>query len=83
MRSVVISGTAYYADNLERQVRADELLQMYGRAGRRGLDEIGYALVTPQPPRLMDARPLQLRRADPLDWPTLIAVMQAATANVA
>jgi hypothetical protein len=79
MRSVVISGTAYFADNLERQVRPDELLQMYGRAGRRGLDEIGYALVTPQPPRLLDARPLQLRRAEPLDWPTLIAVMQAAT----
>jgi len=79
MRSVVVSGTSYYADNLERQVRPDELLQMYGRAGRRGLDEIGYALVTPQPPRLMDARPLQLRRAEPLDWPTLIAVMRAAT----
>lgn len=78
MRSVVISGTSYFADGIERQVRPDELLQMYGRAGRRGLDEIGYALVTPQPPRLMDARPLQLRRAEPLDWPTLIAVMQAA-----
>lgn len=78
MRSVVISGTSYFADNLERQVRPDELLQMYGRAGRRGLDDIGYALVAPQPPRLMDARPLHLRRAEPLDWPTLIAVMQAA-----
>jgi hypothetical protein len=78
MRSVVVSGTTYYADQMERQVRPDELLQMYGRAGRRGLDEIGCALVTPQPPRFMDARPLQLRRADPLDWPTLIAVMRAA-----
>jgi hypothetical protein len=78
MRSVAISGTTYYADNLERQVRPDELLQMYGRAGRRGLDEVGYALAAPQPPRLLDARSLQLRRADPLDWPTLLAVMQAA-----
>jgi hypothetical protein len=78
MRSVIVSGTSYFADNLEHHVRPDELLQMYGRAGRRGLDEIGYALVTPQPPRLMDARPLQLRRAEPLDWPTLIAVMQSA-----
>jgi hypothetical protein len=78
MRSVAISGTSYRADHLERQVRADELLQMYGRAGRRGLDEIGYALIAPQPPRLLDARPLHLRRADPLDWPTMIALMQSA-----
>ena len=63
MRSVVIAGTTYKVGNLDRQVRGDELLQMYGRAGRRGLDEIGYALVTDQPPRLLDARPLQLRRA--------------------
>lgn len=78
MRSVAISGTSYRADHLERQVRPDELLQMYGRAGRRGLDAIGYALVAPQPPRLLDARPLHLRRAEPLDWPTMIAVMQSA-----
>ena len=78
MRSVVIAGTTYKVGNLDRQVRGDELLQMYGRAGRRGLDEIGYALVTDQPPRLLDARPLQLRRAEPLDWPTLLAVMRSA-----
>jgi hypothetical protein len=78
MRSVAISGTSYHADQIEREVRPDELLQMYGRAGRRGLDDMGYALLTPQPPRLLDARPLTLRRADPLDWPTLLAVMDSA-----
>lgn len=78
MRSVVVSGTSYFADNMERRVRPDELLQMYGRAGRRGLDEVGYALITPQPPRLLDAHAQPLRRAEPLDWPTLIAVMRAA-----
>ncbi|MGV3533929.1 MAG: DEAD/DEAH box helicase [Chthoniobacteraceae bacterium] len=78
MRSVGITGTAYRAGHFEKQVLPDELLQMYGRAGRRGLDEVGYALVTPQPPRLHDARPRQLRRSPIVDWPTLIAVMQGA-----
>ncbi|HEY2343046.1 MAG TPA: DEAD/DEAH box helicase, partial [Chthoniobacteraceae bacterium] len=78
MRSVAITSTTYKAGNFERQVQPDELLQMYGRAGRRGLDDAGYALVAPQPPRLYDARPRQLRRAQPIDWPTLIAVMRAA-----
>ena len=81
MRSVVITGTTYKAGPFERQVRGDELLQMFGRAGRRGLDEIGYALVTDQPPRMLDARPLQLRRAEPLDWPVLLAVMGAAESD--
>lgn len=78
MRSVVISSTSYMAGPFERQVEPGELLQMYGRAGRRGLDEQGYALVTPQPPRLLDARPRTLRRAQQVDWPTLIAVMHGA-----
>ncbi len=77
MRSVVITGTSYKAGNFERQVEPDELLQMYGRAGRRGLDDAGYALIT-EAPRLHDARPRQLRRANPVDWPTLIAVMRGA-----
>ncbi len=78
MRSVAITGTGYKAGNFEREVQPDELLQMFGRAGRRGLDDAGYALVTSRPPRLLDARARQLRRSEQVDWPALIAVMQAA-----
>ncbi len=78
MRSVLITGTSYQAGNHPRQVRPDELLQMFGRAGRRGLDEAGYALVTPDTPRLHEAHPLKLRRAEAIDWPSMLAVMGVA-----
>ncbi len=78
MRSVLITGTAYMAGNFERHVQPDELLQMFGRAGRRGLDETGYVLLVPDIPRLADARPRQLKRATQVDWPSLISVMRGA-----
>ncbi|MEA3209816.1 MAG: ATP-dependent helicase [Chthoniobacter sp.] len=78
MRSVVVTDTQYMVGNFERQVTPDELLQMFGRAGRRGLDEAGYALISSRPPRLHDGRPRQLKRSALVDWPTLIAVMHAA-----
>ena len=79
MRSVAITDTRYKAGNFEAQVRPDELLQMYGRAGRRGLDEAGFALIGDRPPRLHDARPLHLKRSPQVDWPALLAVMRAAS----
>ena len=78
MRSVLITDTRYMAGNFERHVQPDELLQMFGRAGRRGLDEIGYVLVLPDIPRLGDARARQLKRATQVDWPSLISVMRSA-----
>ena len=36
----------------------DEILQMFGRAGRRGLDETGYVLITANEIRLLDAQPV-------------------------
>jgi hypothetical protein len=79
MRSVLITDTRYLAGNFERHVQPDELLQMFGRAGRRGLDETGYVLMLPDIPRLGDARARQLKRATQVDWPSLISVMHGAT----
>lgn len=78
MRSVLITDTRYKAGNFERHVQPDELLQMFGRAGRRGLDDIGYVLSLPDIPRLGDARARQLKRATQVDWPSLVGVMQGA-----
>ncbi|MGI8436516.1 MAG: DEAD/DEAH box helicase [Chthoniobacterales bacterium] len=78
MRSVLITDTRYLAGHFEKQVQPDELLQMFGRAGRRGLDDSGYILFTPDQPRLSFARPRQLKRATQVDWPSLISVMRGA-----
>src|SRR5438477_11433162 len=75
MRSVLITDTRYMAGNFERHVQPDERLRMFGRAGRRGLDETGYVLILPDIPRLGDARARQLKRATQVDWPSLISVM--------
>src|SRR5436190_8395752 len=78
MRSVLVTDTRYLSGNFERQVEPDELLQMFGRAGRRGLDDTGFVLITPEGPRLSFARPRQLKRAIQVDWPSLISVMRGA-----
>ncbi len=81
MRSVLITDTRYLSGNFERQVQPDELLQMFGRAGRRGLDDVGFVLFTPDQPRLSFGRPRQLKRATQVDWPSLISVMAAEVAR--
>src|SRR5436189_5516598 len=78
MRSVLLTDPRYLAGNFERHVQPDELLQMFGRAGRRGLDETGFVLILPDIPRLGDARARQLKRATQVDWPSLISVMRGA-----
>lgn len=77
VKSVLISSTTYGDGRFQRELRPDELLQMFGRAGRRGLDEQGYVLVGQNTPRLMDASPRQLRRVNQVDWPTLLRLMEA------
>ncbi len=78
LRSVLVTDRRYATDHAERDVRPDELLQMFGRAGRRGLDEKGYALWSGDSPRLGEAKPLQLKRGESLDWPAFLALMHRA-----
>src|SRR5256714_1868402 len=77
-RSSILTAPRYKAENSGRPAGPDGLLQMSGRAGRRGLDDVGYVLMLPDIPRLGDARPRKLKRAAQVDWPSLLSVMRAA-----
>ena len=78
LRSVLVTDRRYAAEHAQREVRPDELLQMFGRAGRRGLDDRGFALWTGDSPRLGEAKPLQLKRSEALDWPAFLSLMRRA-----
>lgn len=69
-RSTVISSTSKRTDSGHRMLTASEFLQMSGRAGRRGMDEIGFVVIVGtqfQSPEevaelvLSDANPLESR----------------------
>jgi superfamily II DNA/RNA helicase len=72
LRSVMVTAGSYRFDQLERQIAPHELLQMVGRAGRRGLDDAGYVLVSSHAPPLRRAAPQRLKRAAPLPWAFLL-----------
>lgn len=78
LRSVALAGESYRRDAVEQPLKADEILQMFGRAGRRGLDETGFVLVTANELRLMDGRPCHLSRNGAVDWSALLNVMWLA-----
>ena len=72
LRSVMLTAASFRIGAIERDIAPHELLQMIGRAGRRGLDETGYMLVSGSTPRLHRAAPLRLKRAAPLPWAALL-----------
>jgi superfamily II DNA/RNA helicase len=78
LRSVALAGESYRRDEAEQLLKPDELLQMFGRAGRRGLDETGFVLITANELRLLDSHPGHLSRSGAVDWSALLGIMTAA-----
>lgn len=72
LRSVMITAANYRFDQLDRDIAPHELLQMIGRAGRRGLDETGYVLCSTSTPRMSRAAQLRLKRSAPLPWALIL-----------
>jgi hypothetical protein len=81
LRSVGLVADSYKRAGREYPLRGDEILQMFGRAGRRGLDEVGYVLVGANEVRLRDGFPCQLARSGLVDWGALLGIMHAAIEN--
>ena len=48
-RTTIISAISKRTDTGHRELTANEFLQMSGRAGRRGMDEVGYVVVVGTP----------------------------------
>src|SRR2546425_2936137 len=74
LRSVALAGESYRRDEAEQLIKPDEILQMFGRAGRRGLDETGFVLISANELRLLDAHPGHLSRSGAVDWAALLGL---------
>jgi superfamily II DNA/RNA helicase len=78
LRSVALAGDSYRRDYVEQPLKADEILQMFGRAGRRGIDEMGFVLVSANEIRMRDGYACQLARSGMVDWSALLGLMSVA-----
>ena len=81
LRSVALAGESYRRDFVEQPLKADEILQMAGRAGRRGIDETGYFLITANQIRIANGYPCHLSRSGMVDWGALLSLMSGAAAQ--
>ncbi len=69
-RSTIISSIEKRADEGHRQLKASEFLQMSGRAGRRGMDEVGHVVILHHPfQSAEEAARLAVAPPDPLGQP--------------
>src|SRR5881398_1244040 len=78
LRSVALAGESYRRDYAEQPLKADEILQMFGRAGRRGIDEMGFVLVSANEIRMRDDYACHLARSGMVDWSALLGLMSVA-----
>ena len=78
LRTCALAADSYNRGGREQMIRSDEILQMFGRAGRRGLDDTGYVLLSANEIGLRDAHPATLTRSDLVDWGALLGIMAAA-----
>jgi len=78
LRTCAMAADSYNRGGREQMIRGDEILQMFGRAGRRGLDEVGYVLLSANEIGLRDAHPATLTRSGLVDWGALLGIMAAA-----
>lgn len=81
MKSVLIIDREYRQGEWHQNLRPDELLQMFGRAGRRGLDEKGYILTAPEKPSLREGKALTIKGQNQIDWPSFIYILEQARQN--
>lgn len=81
LRTVAVAGNSYRRDCMEQPLRPDEILQMFGRAGRRGIDERGYGLISNTQIRIHEGYPVHLSRSGKVDWGALLGIMHAAVQN--
>ena len=78
LRSVALAGDSYRRGPVDQPLQPDEILQMFGRAGRRGIDETGYVLVTSNDIRMREAHAGHLTRNGFIDWSALLGIMRLA-----
>ncbi len=81
LRSVLVTSTQYAVRGIPVELSPAELLQMFGRAGRRGLDEVGYVLVSRESARLCNGRPGNLVRSRSLPWSPILRKIHRSPAG--